>query len=45
VRLDGDCASPAIVDLLDDAGVEYVVAMARIPVLLTAAAPSLEADE
>ena len=41
VRLDGGFASPAIFDLLEDAGVEYVVAMAKNPVLLTAAAPSL----
>jgi hypothetical protein len=41
VRLDGGFASPAMFDLLEDAGVEYVVAMAKNPVLLTAAAPSL----
>jgi hypothetical protein len=41
VRLDGGFASPAIFDLLEDAGVEYVVAMAKNPVLLAAAAPSL----
>ena len=41
VRLDGGFASPAIFDLLEDAGVEYVVAMATNAVLLTEAAPSL----
>lgn len=41
VRLDGGFASPAIFDLLEDAGVEAVVAMAKNPVLLAAAAPSL----
>lgn len=42
VRLDGGFASPAIFDLLEDAGVEYVVAMAKNPVLLAAAAASLD---
>lgn len=41
VRLDGGFASPEMFDLLEDAGVEYVVAMAKNPVLLKAAAPSL----
>jgi hypothetical protein len=41
VRLDDGFASPAMFDLLEDAGVEYVVAMAKNPVLLAAAAPNL----
>jgi hypothetical protein len=41
VRLDGGFASPEIFTLLEDAGVEYVVAMARNPVLMAAAQPSL----
>lgn len=41
VRLDGGFASPAIFATLEDAGVEYVVAMAKNPVLRAAAQPSL----
>jgi hypothetical protein len=41
VRLDGGFASPEIFTLLEDAGVEYVVAMAKNAVLLAAAQPSL----
>lgn len=39
VRLDGGFAAPAIFDELDAAGVEYVVAMAKNPVLEAAAEP------
>lgn len=41
VRLDGGFACPEIFTLLEDAGVEYVVAMAKNRVLDAAAAPSL----
>ncbi len=41
VRLDGGFASPEIFTMLEDAGVEYVVAMAKNPVLVAAAQPSL----
>jgi len=41
VRLDGGFACPEIFALLEDAGVEYVVAMAKNRVLDAAAAPSL----
>jgi hypothetical protein len=41
VRLDGGFASPEIFTTLEDAGVEYVVATAKNPVLLAAAQPSL----
>ena len=39
VRLDGGFAHPALLDQLDAAGVEYVVAMAENPVLTRHAAP------
>lgn len=41
VRMDGGFATPAIFDELEAAGVEYVVAMAKNPVLDAAAAPLL----
>lgn len=41
VRLDGGFATPALFDELEAAGVEYVVAMAKNPVLEAAAAPLL----
>lgn len=41
VRLDAGFASPEIFATLEDADVEYVVAMAKNPVLLAAAQPSL----
>jgi len=41
VRLDAGFAHPEIFTLLEDAGVEYVVAMAKNPVLEAAARPSL----
>lgn len=43
VRLDAGFAHPEIFTLLEDAGVEYVVAMAKNPVLAAAATPSLTA--
>lgn len=43
VRLDGGFATPAIFALLEAAQVEYVVAMAKNPVLLAAAADALDA--
>ena len=43
VRLDAGFAHPEIFTLLEDAGVEYVVAMAKNPVLEAAAAPHLAA--
>lgn len=41
VRLDGGFATPALFDELEAAGVEYVVAMAKNPVLEAAAEPLL----
>ncbi len=41
VRLDGGLATPALFDELEAAGVDYVVAMAKNPVLEAAAAPWL----
>ncbi len=41
VRMDGGFATPAIFDELEAAGVDYVVAMAKNPVLEAAAAPLL----
>jgi hypothetical protein len=41
VRLDGGFAAPAIFEELEAAGVEYVVAMAKNPVLKAAAEPHL----
>jgi hypothetical protein len=41
VRLDGGFASPAVFAELDAAGVDYVIAMAKNPVLERAAAPLL----
>ncbi len=41
VRLDGGFASPLLFDMLEAAGVEYVVAMGENPVLRRAAAPYL----
>lgn len=41
VRLDGGFAAPAIFDELEAAGVEYVVAMAKNPVLVAAVEPHL----
>jgi hypothetical protein len=41
VRMDGGFATPAIFDELEEAGVEYVVAMAKNAVLEAAAAPLL----
>ena len=41
VRLDGGFAAPDIFDELDAAGVEYVVAMAKNPVLVAAVEPHL----
>lgn len=43
VRLDGGFATPEIFDLLEAAHVEYVVAMAKNPVLLAAATDALAA--